>query len=149
MDDKLVPLMVLLSAVLLVAMLISGFAFWRRRRNVARNVVHAALTQRQLDAAQRAEVDRVALELLAGLRVRADAFASQPPVVHFALKAMAMRRLGILPAGLPRPFSALDSPYLARSVQQHIRVVRFHAENAHGVTLSELDAPAPAPEAPR
>ena len=142
MDDKLVPFMALLSAVLLVAVLYSGFAFWRRRRNVARNVVHAALTQRQLDAAQRAEVDRVALELLAGLRVRPDAFASQPPVVQFALKAMAMRQLGILPVGLSRPFSALGSPYLARSVRQHIRVVRFHAENAHGVTLSELDAPA-------
>lgn len=144
MDDKLVPFMALLSAVLLVAVLTSGFAFWRRRRNVARNVVHAALTQRQLDAARRAEVDRVALDLLAGLRVRPDAFASQPPVVQYALKAMAMRRLGIRPVGLTKPFSALDSPYLARSVRQHIRVVRFHAENAHGVTLSELDASPPA-----
>lgn len=149
MDEKLVPFMVLLSAVLLVAVVTSGVAFWRRRRNIARNVVHAALTQRALDAAQRTEVDSAALELLAGLRVKPDAFASQPPVVQFALKSMAMRRLGIAPVGLSRPFSALDSPYLARSVRQHIRVVRFHVENAHGVSLTELDLPAAGPEGAR
>ena len=144
MDDKLVPFMALLSVVLLVVMVVSGFSFWRTRRNVARNVVHAALTRRQLDAAQCALVD-AARELLVALRVKPEAFGVQPPVVHFALQAMAMRKLGITPVGLAKPFSALDSPYLARSVQQHIRVVRFHAENTHGVTLSELDAPASGP----
>ena len=145
MDDKLVPFMALLSAVLLLAVVVSGYSFWRTRRNIARNVVHAALTRRQLDAAQCGLVDTTARELLVALRVKPEAFGVQPPVVHFALQAMAMRRLGITPVGLAKPFSALDSPYLARSVQQHIRVVRFHAENTHGVTLSELDAPASGP----
>ncbi len=142
MDDKLVPLMVALTLVLLAAVAYAWGAFWRTRRNVARNVVHAALTRRHLDAAQRAEVDRVARELLTGMRVKPEAFGAQPPVVRFALDAMAMRQLGIQPVGLSQPFSVLESPYLARSARQHIRVVRFHAENAHGVTLSELDAPA-------
>lgn len=141
MDDKLVPLMVLLSVVLVAGVVVSLVSAWRRRRNVARNVVHAALTRRTLDAARCAEVDRAATGLLIGLRVRPEAFASQPPVVQFALQAMAMRSLGIAPVGLQGGFPRLDSPYLARSVRQQIRVVRFHAENAHGVQLTELDPP--------
>ena len=74
--------------------------------------------------------------------MRPEAFASQPPVVQFALQAKAMRSLGIAPVGLQGGFPRLDSPYLARSVRQQIRVVRFHAENAHGVQLTELDPPA-------
>lgn len=145
MDDKLVPFMVLLSAVLVALVAGSVFRFWRIRRNVARNVVHAALTRRGLDAAQCAQVDQLGRELLVALRVKPESFTSQPPVVHFALQSMAMRQLGITPVGLAGPFSRLDSPYLARSVGQHIRVVRFHAENTHGVQLTELDPPTGTP----
>lgn len=137
-----------LSAVLVLAVLVSLVGFWRTRRNLARDIVHAALTRRGLDAAQQADVDRVGLELLAAMGVRPEAFATQPPAVHFALQAMAMRQLGIRPVGLTRPFGKVHSPYLARSVRQHIRVARFHAENTHGVTLSELDTPAPGADTP-
>ena len=91
------------------------------------------------------QVDQLARELLVAQRVKPESFTSQPPVVHFALQSMAMRQLGITPVGLAGPFSRLDSPYLARSVGQHIRVVRFHAENMHGVQLTELDPPTGTP----
>ncbi len=146
MDDKLVPLMVLLLAVFLAWVLYSGFAFWRRRRVIAWNVVQAALTRRHLAPEQMAEVDGAVREVLADLRMTPAALARAPVAVRFAVDSMAMHRLGMVPFGNVRPFGPLRSPHLARSVAQHIRVVRFRVENRHNLRLTELDTPSSANE---
>jgi len=145
MDDKLVPFMVALLVLLLAWGVVSMVSFWRTRRALAWNVVHAAWTRRQLSAAQVEAVDAAGQELLAALRMNPQTFASAPAAVRFALDAMAMQKLGIAPSGTPRPFGVVHNPQLARSVAQHIRVVRFHVENQHGVRLTELDEPSSNP----
>jgi hypothetical protein len=145
MDDKLVPMMAILLALLVVWVVAAGYGYWRARRRVAWNVVLAALTRRHLQQPQVAAVDAAASDILADLRMQPEAFARAPAAVRFAVDSMAMRRLGIAPFGGRRAFSALRSPHLARSVAQHIRVVRFHVENEHNLRLTELDRPAATP----
>lgn len=140
MDDKLVPFMAALFALLLLGVGYAGFAYWRTRRGVAWNVVNAALALRTLDAEQRRTLDRAVMDALPGFRMSPQAFEQALPVVRLALYSIVMQRLGIAAPDPARPFRPLASPQLARSVGSHLRVARFHAETAHGVQLSELDA---------
>lgn len=144
MDNKLVPLMGMFLALFLGWVAYAGFSYWRTRRAIAWNVVQAALTRRHLSAEQAIAVDGAVRQLVMSLGMKPETFASAPAVVKCALDAMAMHRLGVPPVGAARPFSPMRSPHLARSVGQHIRVVRFQVENRHAVRLTELDGP-PAP----
>jgi len=141
MDDKLVPFMAVLMLALLAGVAYAVFAYWRARRAVAWNIVNAALTWRGLSAGDMRSVEQAVIGMLPGMRMQAQSFHEAGPEIRYALLSMAMHRLGTEPFDKARPFHRLNSPNLARSVGNHIRVVRFRAEMKYGLELKELDAP--------
>ncbi|MGE5154968.1 MAG: hypothetical protein ACM3ST_13255 [Bdellovibrio bacteriovorus] len=141
MDSKLVPLMIVLTAVLLAAIAYPFYTFWRDRRRVAWNVVNAAFVLKTASPDLRRELDGSVQTLLPTHRMSPEAFAHAEPEVRLAMYSIAMQRMGLQPPGTGRPFYALSSPFLARSARNHILFVRCLVESEQRVSLEELDRP--------
>lgn len=139
MDATLIPLMILLTVILLPAVGYPFYAFWRARRNVAWNVVNAALVMRTAGPDLRQALEAEVQSLLPAHRMTRESFAHAPPEVRLAMYALAMQGRGIQPPGPARRFYPLSSPHLARSAQKHIRYVRFLVESEQALRLEVLD----------
>ena len=139
MDAKLIPFMILLTAILLPAVAYPFYSFWRARRRAAWNLVNAALVLQTAEPELRQALDAEVQSLLPAHRLTPQAFTRAAPEIRLALYAMAMQRKGVRPPGAGRPFYPLSSPYLARSARTHIPFVRIVVESEHKVRLTELD----------
>lgn len=141
MDAKLIPIMILMTAILLVAVGYPFYAFWSARRKVAWNVVNAALILQTCTREERQALDAEVQALLPSQRLTPERFAQVPNEVRLALYSMAMQRRGMRPPGSGKPLYPLTSPYLARSAKKHIPFVRISVESEHRLSLTELDGP--------
>jgi hypothetical protein len=143
MDFKLIPLMIVLTAVMLPAIGYPFFAFWRAKRRIAWNVVNAAFILQNATPDLRRGLDAEVQSLLPTYGLRPESFARAAPEVRLAMYSMAMQRQGVQPPGSGKPFHPMSSPYLARSAKKHIVMVRFLVEAEHRVSLKELDGISP------
>lgn len=139
MDATLIPLMILLTVILLPAVAYPFYAFWRARRNVAWNVVNAALVIQTAGPDLRQALEAEVQSLLPAHQMTREAFARATPEVRLAMYSIAMQRRGIEPPGPARHFYPLSSPYLARSAKKHVRYVRFLVESERALRLEVLD----------
>jgi hypothetical protein len=143
MDSPFVKFMAVLTLVLAAGVGYAVYSLHRTRREVAWNVVNAALALRRMSAEQISRLENVVLETLPETGIKADAFLQSAGPVRLAFLSMAMYRQGIEPVDASHPFRPLRSAFLARSVGPQLAIARMTAEAAHGVTLTELDVVKP------
>jgi hypothetical protein len=142
MNPSIIPLMIALTALLIVGLAYVVYTFWRFKHVVASNVVNAALVVQTASPELRREIDTAIEAILPAHRLNPESFARLSPEVRFALYSIALRRMGIRPPGSDKPFYPLSSPQLARSAGTQILFVRTQVESEHKVKLTELDPPA-------
>jgi hypothetical protein len=142
MNPSIIPLMIALTALLIVGLAYVVYTFWRFKNAVASNVVNAALVVQTAPPELRREIDTALEAILPAHRLSPESFARLSPEVRFALYSIALRRKGIHPPGSDKPFYPLSSPQLARSAGTQISFMRHQVESEHKVKLTELDPPA-------
>lgn len=131
--------MIALKAVLLLGIAYPFYSFWRSKRQVAWNVVNAALVLQGASPDLLKELDSEVKALLPVHRLNPKSFAGLAPEVRLALYSIAMQRRGIQPEGSGEQLRSLSSPFLARSAKTQIQMVRYQVESNRKVRLTELD----------
>lgn len=140
MDGRIIPLMIAMTAVLILGMGYVAYTTWRSLQAIAWNVVNAAFVLEKANPNLRRRLDAAAEGLLPEFRMVPGSLGKLAPEVRLGLYAIAMQREGMQPSGSGRGFSKMSDPHLARSAKRQIRFVRYLVESEHKLRLTELDA---------